>query len=270
MFEIAKLGSWLPLAAAAEHGGKEGEKGHAGLTPIGLAVYAAIVIIAAFVLMAQAKKGFTPRYFTTKLAQMFEHLYLFLENMAVSIVGAHGRKYLPMLFTFWIIIFLANVLSLFAPTAPTADISFNLGMAFIVFCYVQWEGMKANGVLGHLRHFAGPKLPIALILINVLIFVVELISEIMKNVSLTLRLYGNIDGGHRASDALSTMGKHIGGTDLSIPFGSFLMPVKLMTCLVQAMIFVLLACVYLGLVTHHEHDDDDHGDHGHDPAHAHA
>jgi F-type H+-transporting ATPase subunit a len=52
-----------------------------------------------------------------------------------------------------------------------------------------------------------------------------------------------------------------------VPAGSLLLfPIKVLTCTVQALIFTLLFCVYLSLVTHHE----DHGDdHGHEPAPAH-
>jgi F-type H+-transporting ATPase subunit a len=48
------------------------------------------------------------------------------------------------------------------------------------------------------------------------------------------------------------------------PAGTLLVPIKLLTCVVQAMIFSLLTCVYISLVTHHEHDD-----HGHEAAGAH-
>jgi F-type H+-transporting ATPase subunit a len=81
----------------------------------------------------------------------------------------------------------------------------------------------------------------------------------MKNVSLSLRLYGNIYGGHQAVVAMNDLGMHVFkplGFDSGIPFGEFLLPIKLLTCLVQAMIFCLLFCVYLSLVTHHEHHEE--------------
>ena len=172
--------------------------------------------------------------------------------MCVGIIGPHGRKYMPMILTFWLVIFVGNLVALFMPTSPTADLSFNLAMALISIGYVQFEGMRANGVLGHLSHFAGPKLGIALVPISLMIFVIEVISELMKNVSLSLRLFGNISGGHQAVLAMDKLG---GGW---IPVGAFLMPIKLLTCIVQALIFSLLTCVYISLVTHHEHEGDHH------------
>lgn len=232
------------------------------VSSLGLFIYLAIVLAVVFILLSQAKKGFGDRVFKNPLTQCAEQLYLFIQNMAIGIIGPHGRKYIPMIMTFWIVIFVSNVFGLFMPMTPTASLSFNLGMALISIGYVQYEGMKANGVFGHFSHFAGPKLPIAMaIIITPIIFCIEIVSEIMKNVSLSLRLFGNIHGGHEAVLAMNNLGHHIGGLEwLNFPFGAFLLPIKLLTCLVQALIFSLLTCVYISLVTgHHE----EHGDHEH-------
>ncbi|MCW5938457.1 MAG: F0F1 ATP synthase subunit A [Fimbriimonadaceae bacterium] len=256
--------SWL--AAAGEHGGKE----HHGPGFWGLVFYIGLVLAILFGLMSFAKTGLKSRVFTKPtlfglpVLGAFEQIYLFIEQLCVGTIGAHGRKYVVMIMVFWMLVFFSNLVALFFPTAPTADLSFNLGLALVSIGYVQWEGIKANGLFGHFRHFAGPKLGGMLILISLIIFVIEIISELMKNVSLSLRLYGNIDGGHRAADAMNELGKNIiplgGDTGLSIPIGAFLMPIKLLTCVVQAMIFCLLTCVYLSLVTHHE---DEHHEEGH-------
>jgi F-type H+-transporting ATPase subunit a len=243
----------LPLAAV------EGE-GHP-VTIWGLLIYltAVFAVIAWFV--AGARKGLSKRTFTTSQANWAEQLYLFIENMCVSAIGAHGRKYVPMITTFWLIIFVGNLFSLFAPYAPTADLGFNLGMALVSIGYVQWEGIKTNGLFGHLSHFAGPKLGLAFIPLSALLFCIELVSEIMKNISLSLRIFANIHGGHEAVLNMNKVGENV-----YIPIGAFLLPLKVLTCLIQAMIFCLLTCVYIGLVT--SHHDDDHGhDHG-DLAHA--
>jgi F-type H+-transporting ATPase subunit a len=242
--------------AAAEHGG-----GHHGFTFWGLMGFIALTVLVVVVLLAIAKKGFTRRTFTNGPAKLVEQLYFFIENMCLGIIGPHGRKYIPMMMTFWMIIFVSNCLALFLPSAPTADLGFNLGMALIAVGYVQWEGIKTNGFFGHFAHFAGPKLPIALIPITLMIFVIELISEVMKNVSLSLRLFGNIEGGHQAVVAMNELGKAV-----NIPVGAFLLPVKVLTCVVQALIFTLLTCVYISLVTHHEDHGDEHGHDGHGEA----
>jgi F-type H+-transporting ATPase subunit a len=232
----------------------QAEAGHHGPSFLGLFVYVALVVAVVFALIAKAKKGWNGRVFQGFWANSAEQLYLFIRNMCVGTIGSHGAKYIPMMVTFWLVIFWSNFCSLFMPTAPTADLSFNLGLALIAIGYVQWEGIKSNGLLGHFSHFAGPRLGGALVIISVMIFGIELISEFMKNVSLSLRLYGNIHGGHQAVEAMNHLGEGI-----YVPFGAFLIPIKLLTCVVQAMIFTLLTCVYLSLVTHHDdhHDDSD-------------
>ena len=258
-------------STTVEHGsGKEHHDDHGShpwLSLEGLGIYLGFTVAIVLLLMGSAKKGLNSRFFKKPITQYFEQLYLFLENLAVGIIGGHGRRYMPMLMVLWTVIFISNCVSLFFPSAPTADLSFNLGLALIAIGYVQWEGMRSNGILGHWSHFAGPKLAGPMVLISVMIFVIEIISEAMKNVSPSLRLYGNIDGGHRAADAMNELGAKLfsigNGQYLGIPFGAFLLPVKLLTCVVQALIFCLLLCVYISLVTHHDED------HGHEAAHAH-
>lgn len=233
----------LPLAEAAE----------TTASIQGLLVYLGVVIAIIFGAAAYAKKGLNQSVFRNVILSAFEQAYLFVEGMCVSTIGRHGRKYVPMILTFWLVIFVSNLLSLFAAFAPTADLSFNLALALTVILYVQWEGIKANGFFGHFRHFAGPKLGGPLVLISVMIFFIEIVSELMKNVSLSLRLYGNIHGGHAAVEAMNKLGVHILGP-VSIPFGEFLMPIKMLTVVVQSLIFCLLTCVYLSLVTHHEEE----------------
>ncbi len=252
------------LLAEAAHG--EGHKGGGAHGPnlIGLLIYIAFVVAIILGLMAWAKKGLNSRVLKHPMAGAFEQLYLFIENLAVGIIGGYGRKYIPMLFVFWVVIFVSCVVALFFPTSPTADLGFNMGMALIAIGYVQWEGIRQNGFFGHFGHFAGPKMGLALIPINGMLFIIELVSEAMKNVSLSLRLYGNIHGGHEAVVAMNKLGE-----SFYTPLGAFLLPIKLLTCVVQALIFCLLLCVYISLVTHdpeHAHGDD----HGHgDPVPAH-
>ena len=231
--------------------GAEGSVEHtASYNAIHLFFTLTILLVVMFGLMAWGKTGFSDRVFKKRITSCFEQLYLFIDNMCVGTVGPHGRKYVPMIMTFWMVIFTGNVLALFMPYSPTANLSFNVGMALISIFYVQFEGMRANGVLGHFKHFAGPKLAWPMIPITLMIFVIELISELMKNVSLSLRLYGNIHGGHAAVEAMNKL-----GSPLYLPLGEFLLPIKVLTCVVQAMIFTLLTCVYLSLVTHHAEEE---------------
>ena len=75
---------------------------------LGLMTYLAIVVAVMFGLMASAKKDFSNKVFKNWLAQRYEQLYLFIENLCVGTIGAHGRKYIPIIMTFWLAIFTGN------------------------------------------------------------------------------------------------------------------------------------------------------------------
>jgi F-type H+-transporting ATPase subunit a len=238
-----------------------------GASPWAIFSIFGFVLAVIFALLFIGRGGLNNRVFRNPVTGMLEQLYLFIRNMATGIIGPHGTKYIPMLATLWLIIFVSNFAGLFLDATPTADLSFNLGLALASIAYVQYEGIRTNGVLGHLRHFAGPKItdmPIyGVIAIGAMIFMIEIVSELLKLASLSIRLYGNIDGGHRVVEELNHMLTFgVAGMEIAVPFGALLIPIKLLTCLVQALVFTLLLSVYIGLVTHHEE--------GHDEGHAHA
>lgn len=248
------------LLSKVESGGAPKES-HEIVSFVNVFGYFGFVLLVMFGTIYFAKKGVNGRVFKGWLAGAAEQLYLFIENMVIGTMGPKGRKFMPFIMTFWLVIFFANVISLFFAHSPTADLSFNLGMAVISIGYVQYQGIKANGLFGHIKHFAGPKLGGPLVLISGMIFIIELLSEILKNLSLSLRLYGNIFGGHEAAEAISNLAGSGLGTLLHVnltwfPAGTLLVPIKLLACVVQAMIFSLLTCVYISLVTHHDHDED--------------
>lgn len=211
--------------------------------------YSGLVILIVLGFTFLARRGLTARTFIGLPARLAEHLVLFLEGMAVNVIGPHGKKYVALLCALWLYIFTANVMGLVFNFTPTAEWSLNLSLAVITVLYVQYEGIRANGVFGHIKHFAGPKLGGAMVLVSGLIFMVEIVSECMKLVSLSLRLYGNIHGGHIVVSSLNNI---LPG----IPFGGLLLPIKFFTCIIQAFVFVILTCTYLSLVTAHGHEEE--------------
>lgn len=223
----------------------------------GMFFYLGVVLLVMFGLLTVAKAGFKGRVFKNPVTQLVEQAYLFVENLCVGVIGHHGRKYVPMILTLWMIIFLSNMIGLVLPHTPSADWSITLAMAIIVVSYVQYEGVKANGLLGHIKHFAGPTgLGVMAIVITPLIFGIELISEAIKLLSLSVRLYGNISAGHTAKGTLDAM----------IPdfplLGALIFPLEFLVAIIQAFVFVLLTCIYLSLVTAHHEEHEEHADHG--------
>lgn len=222
--------------------------------------YVGLVMVTVIIVFQLARKGVTNRVFVGLPAKAVEHMILFIESIAVGVIGGKGRKYVPFLVALWTYIFVSNVFSLIFSFSPTAEWSLNISLAVLTVIWVQWEGIKSNGLIGHVSHFAGPKMVGPMVIISGMLFVIEIISELMKMFSLSIRLYGNIHGGHEAVVNLNQVVK-IGQFEL--PLGGLLVPIKFLTCLLQAYVFVVLTSTYLSLVTHDSHDDHGDDDHSH-------
>ena len=158
-----------------------------------------------------------------------------------DIIG-HGaeKKYLAMIGTFGVFIFVANLFGLFFfLTPPTGVLSTTVALALISFVYFNAQGIKEQGVFGYLKHFMGPVLWLA-----PLFFVIEMIGNFARILSLSLRLFMNIYGEHTAT------GVFAGLAPIVVPWP--LMVLGLFTALLQSFIFVTLTAVYISLGTAHE------------------
>ncbi|MCB1184339.1 F0F1 ATP synthase subunit A [bacterium] len=199
-----------------------------------------------------------------------------LYSLFQAIIGPTARRYTPFLGTLFIFI-LCNNLAGIIPLGHAATSSFNattFALGGLTFLYVQGIALKENGLLGYLHHMAGsPKTGMDWGF-SLLLFPLHLLGELIKPVSLALRLFGNIFGedtlvatmvilGYLLMKALlgflpeTAMG-FIPGLPLQLPF-YFL---GLLSSTIQALVFTLLATVYIALWLPH-------GDHGHDEAHGH-
>lgn len=192
------------------------------------------------------------------IAKLTEHGYLFIENMCVGVIGPHGRKYIPLVLTIYLVILFSNMFGLIGLFAPTASLGFTLGMALVVVFYVQYEGIRVNGPIGYIKHFMGPNLgmkwyTVLPLFITPLLFFIEVVSEVAKNLSLSLRLQGNISGEHEVGRTLGGM-THVTDT-FAIPWQALLLPLGVFVSLVQALVFTMLTCVYLSLFTAHEAEE---------------
>jgi len=155
-----------------------------------------------------------------------------IENMIVETMGEHGRPYFPLIATLAIFILVSNLTGLipgFFP--PTANINTTAACAVIVFLSTHVVGIKHHG-LHYLKHFMGPIAWLAPIM-----FFIEVIGHLSRPVSLTLRLFGNMNGHELV---------------LMIFFGlaPFLVPLPMMlmgvlVSFIQAFVFMLLAMIYI-------------------------
>lgn len=176
----------------------------------------------------------------TTLINIFETAVENLLGLMEGIVGRDAPKYLPLIGSLFIYIFLCNVVSLipgFLP--PTDNINTNFACALTVFVYYHVMGIKSHGIKGYLKHFMGP-----IVWLGPLMFVIEMIGHLVRPVSLSLRLFGNITGDHLVLGIFSDL------VPILIPV--IFLALGLFVSFIQAFVFSLLSMIYINLATAHE------------------
>jgi len=176
-----------------------------------------------------------------RFQHVMEVVVEFTQSMAEEIIGHGGSRYVPMLATLGIFIVLCNLLGLI-PTlqTPTGHIQVTLGCAVAAFLYYNFQGLRQHGVIGYLKHLCGPMLAIAIIM-----FPIEVIGNLGRLLSLSVRLYANMMVG----DLLEAV---FGGL-VPILVPSVFMALHVFVSLLQAYIFMLLPAVYIGMAVSEEH-----------------
>ncbi|MFC2158229.1 F0F1 ATP synthase subunit A [Acidobacteriota bacterium] len=197
----------------------------------------AILIILFFGLSSRKIKPIPSR-----LQSFLEMLIETFENLIVDIIGEDGKKYLPMIATIGIFVFFCNLIGLVPGfMSPTSKLNVTVGCALSVFVYYHWQGIKTQGIFKYLKHFMGP-IP----LLAPLLIPIEIISHFSRPLSLSIRLFGNIF----AEELLIVIMASIIPIFLPLPF----MAVAIFGALIQAFVFVLLACIYIAGAVAHEED----------------
>jgi len=176
------------------------------------------------------------------LRNLFEMLGDTVFGLMEGVMGEKdARRYLPLIGSLFVFILFSNLLSLIPGFIPPTDtLKTNLGLAVMVFFLTHALGVRAHGIK-YFKHFLGPWLPLAPLMLPI-----EIISHIARPVSLAMRLLGNISADHAVVLAFFAV----------IPF---LVPVPFLVMgvfvsVVQAVVFSLLATVYIGsAIAHEEH-----------------
>ncbi|MDQ3173509.1 MAG: F0F1 ATP synthase subunit A [Acidobacteriota bacterium] len=184
--------------------------------------------------------------------QTLEVGVLAVRDMLADIVGPHGLKYFPIVMTFAVLILVSNLMGLFplfmSPTAATS-VTFALGLTS--FLYYNYVGIAENGILGHLKHLAGP-----IWWISWLILPIEVISNFIRPFSLGIRLFGNIFADEQVTSTVAGIYPPI--TQWLLPI--LLMPLGVFVAFVQTFVFILLSQLYLSEVSHAPHEEHDEHD----------
>lgn len=200
----------------------------------------------------------------TGLQNKLELLVSVLLKLTEPIMGKWNRSFLPFLACLFIYIFTMNLFGLIpGMKSPTANINTTAALALIVFAATQYHGVRVNGFLGYAKHFTGEIWWLAPLMVPI-----HLIGELARPLSLSVRLFGNIMGKDLVIAMLFVLVLPLLGNappmleGVKVPFalsgisfliGTFVMIFAVFASLIQAMIFTILAAVYIaGAVAGHE------------------
>ena len=188
--------------------------------------------------------------------QMLETGVQSIRGLLLDNVGPSGMAYLPVVATFAVLILVSNLMGLFPGLmSPTASTSVTFALGISSFVYYNYVGIRENGVVGHLKHFAGPIPWLA-----ILMFPIELISNLVRPMSLGVRLFGNLFGDEQILGTIASL------VPWWLPVPVLIMPLSVFVAFMQTFIFTLLSILYIAEVSHHEGDEH----HGADEQHGHT
>lgn len=137
-------------------------------------------------------------------------------------------KYLPILGSLAIFLMFSNIFSIFPfMVSPTANINTTIALALVVFFAVHLYGIREKGIVGYLKDFAKP----------VFILPLEIVSQVSRTLSLSIRLFGNI----LSTDLIVAIIFSLVPFFVPLP----LVALSMLTGVLQAYIFTVLAALYV-------------------------
>jgi F-type H+-transporting ATPase subunit a len=176
-----------------------------------------------------------------KTQQIFEVIYEFLRGESEDQVGHDAHKHTGYFATVFLFILFSNLIGIIPGfESPTMTPSVPAGCALATFMYYNVAGVRANGIVQYLKHFAGPMWYLAPLIIPI-----EIISHLARPLSLTIRLYANMLAGEKVTVVF------LGLTYFAVP--ALFMGLHVFVSFLQAYIFVLLTMMYVSGAVAHEH-----------------
>ena len=199
-----------------------------------------------------------PKMIPGRFQNVVEMVVEGVSNFILGVLGPDGKIFIPFLGSLFVYILAMNLSGVFPlGKSPTSNINTTAALALCVFVYVHYIGMTRNGPLGYLKHLAGsPKSGVEWAFAP-LMFVIHLIGEIARPVSLALRLFGNVTGEDILLFAFCSLGVTTlaaVGSPVGIPFQVPFILLAFLTSFIQALVFTLLSTIYILLwLPHHDH-----------------
>jgi F-type H+-transporting ATPase subunit a len=202
----------------------------------------ATFLIIAFMLFSTRKKSLIP----SRLQTIAEAVYNFVFDIVKGTIGEEGTKFFPLVFCLFTFILLCNFLGMtpYSFTA-TSQVAVTLSLALVAFLTITIFAIARNGLFGFLHMFLPSGVPVWMAPI---IFVIEFFSFLIRPVTLSVRLFANIVAGHVLLKVVAGFIISLGiifGT-LPLLFSIVMTGFELFVAILQAYIFSILVCAYLG------------------------
>jgi F-type H+-transporting ATPase subunit a len=226
------------IAASAMHAvGIPADPATAISNNFALELLVALILIVFFIIVRLTLSVESPN----PAQQVAEMVHEAVGNQSDQIIGHGYERYQAYVTCIFLFILLNNLIGAIPGIpAPTTEPAIPLGLALLTFVYYNFHGIREQGLIGYLKHFAGPVWWMAW-----LIFPIELVSDLARIMSLTIRLYANMF----ASDLIILVFFSL--FPIAIP--AIFVGLHVAVSVIQAFVFMLLTMIYLSLATAHEH-----------------
>lgn len=201
------------------------------------------------------------------IQNFFELIIETFLDLCNSVSPKHGRVFLPIVMTFFLFILTANWLGLVPGLgafgwlehnehgvhlipffrSAASDLNITLSLALISVVLTQYFGLRFKGIYGYISHYFHNPLHggIAFIILGIFIgsFVgfLEVVSEFVKVVSLSFRLFGNVYAGEVVIHTISGLFAYIA----PVPF----LMLETIVGVIQAVVFALLSLVFFSIIS---------------------
>lgn len=224
-----------------------------------IAMTLAFAVVVLFLTLVTAK----PKVVPGRLQVVGETLFGMIDGLTDSIIGHDGRKYFPFVFTIFTFILAMNMLGMALTFTATSQLAITATFALITFGLVLVIGFAKNG-LGFFKLFWPMGAPLAM---RPFVGLIEFFSFMLRPITLALRLFGNMMGGHVAMKVFAgfvvTLGAMaagggfgllgIPGAAMSLSMVVALTALELLVAFLQAFVFAVLTCIYLNDVVNLDH-----------------
>ncbi len=198
------------------------------------ALVASVVLVVFAFLVGRSfrKQEVTAPQGKVNFAFLGEFIVVRMSGFFQGIIHQGVRSVFPLLAGFMLFILCNNLLGLVPGfAAPTDQYNVTLPLALMIFFTAHTIGLKTHG-WGYGKKFMGP-----LLLLAPLMIPIEIISHLVRPLSLSMRLFGNMTGDHQVLTVFSSLL----AVGLPVPF----MALGVLVSVLQAVVFVLLAAVYI-------------------------